>query len=141
MNLTEKVSYVKGLMEGMDLDQNAKENKLMAAIIDLLDDMARSIADLEDANDEMTELMDIIDEDLGAVEEFVYGCEDDDEGCDCCDGCDDEELYEVVCPTCGETICIDEDMLDKGEIACPQCGEDLEFDLDGCDGCDGCDEE
>ena len=33
MNLTEKVSYVKGLMEGMDLDQNAKENKLMALLL------------------------------------------------------------------------------------------------------------
>ena len=39
-------------------------------------------------------------------------------------------MYEVECPSCGDVICLDEDMLEEGEIACPNCGEMLEFDLD-----------
>ena len=41
---------------------------------------------------------------------------------------DDEIIYEVKCPTCGEVINLDEEMLEAGGIECPACGEDLEFD-------------
>ena len=134
MNLTEKVAYIKGLTDGLKLDDNKDEVKVLKAITDLLEDLALTVADLEDAADETTELLDVLDEDLGAVEEVVYGsdcedcgcgCEDDD--CDCYD--DDEDLYEVTCPTCGDTICVNEEMLDEGAIACPNCGENLEFDF------------
>ena len=36
-------------------------------------------------------------------------------------------FYEVTCPACGNTITIDEDVLDLGAIECPNCGETLEF--------------
>ncbi len=38
MTNSEKAAYIRGLMEGMDLDPNAKETKLFNAIVDLLDD-------------------------------------------------------------------------------------------------------
>ncbi len=41
----------------------------------------------------------------------------------------DGVLYDVVCPSCGETITFDEETLEKGGIRCPSCGETLEFDL------------
>ena len=62
------------------------------------------------------------------LDEDDYDYEDDDEELD------DEELYEVTCPSCGDTICVTEDMLDEGSVNCPNCGELLEFDFD--DECD-----
>ena len=41
----------------------------------------------------------------------------------------DEDFYELTCPTCGEHIVIDEVQLGNGEMKCPACGEDLEFDF------------
>ena len=38
--------------------------------------------------------------------------------------------YDVTCPVCGNTICLDEDLLQMGEMECPNCGEHLEFDID-----------
>ena len=38
MEIMEKVAYLKGLAEGMELDTEKKEGKLLAAIIDLLED-------------------------------------------------------------------------------------------------------
>ena len=93
-----------------------------------LDDLASTVTDMQEETDEMCELIDVLDEDLGEVEKVVYGDEDDD--CDCCGDEDDEETYEITCPTCGETIYIGESMLDEGEMQCPNCGQDLEFDLD-----------
>ena len=42
---------------------------------------------------------------------------------------EDDTLYECVCPTCGETIVMDDKMVESGSIECPNCGESLEFDF------------
>lgn len=147
MTLTEKISYIRGLTDGLKMDENKDEVKVLNAIIDLLDDMALSVTDLEDFTDEMAEQIDAVDTDLAELEEDFYDECDDDCDCDCgcdCDDDEDDEYYEVTCPSCGEEICISEDVLFCGEMACPNCGESLEFDFedlmkeDGCDcGCCG----
>lgn len=146
MELMEKVAYLKGLMNGMELDPEKKETKLFNAILDTLDEMAATVTDMEAENDEICDVIEAMDEDLDEVREAVFGDDDDcdccDDDCDCCG--DDGETYEVTCPTCGNTLYIDEEMLDEGEMKCPNCGQELEFDL-GLDGCDcgteqgGCD--
>ena len=137
MTVTEKVSYLKGLAEGLGIDENEKNGKVIKAIIDVLDDLAFTVADLEDGFDELIEQVDAIDEDLGSLEDDFYEDEDEDDE-DYEDDFGDEDefdfgdetLYEVKCPTCGEVITIDEEMLDEGSTKCPNCGEELEFDMD-----------
>ena len=135
MELTEKVAYLKGLIEGLGIDDTTKEGKVFVAMLDILDDMALSLSDVEDGMDLITYQIELIDEDPEDLMEAVYEDDDDDDDDDF-----DGELYEVTCPQCGDTVCVDEDMLDEGEISCPGCGEALEFDLDGAlDDCDcGC---
>lgn len=131
MTITEKSAYIRGLMEGLSLDQESKEVKVLNAIVDLLDDLTLTVSDLEEGYHDLGDQLDEVDEDLGTLEESFYGDDFEDE--------DDEDdvFYEVTCPTCNETICLSEDVLLKGEIDCPNCGESLEFDFD--DLC--CDEE
>lgn len=137
MTLTEKVAYLKGLMDGLELDDSSKESKLIKAIVDVLDDMALTVSDLEDEVADLDEQVELIDEDLDTLEEDYYSLfddedeEDEDDECDCCE---DDELYEVKCPNCGDLIYLDGEMLDEGSIACPNCKELLEFEV-GCD-CD-----
>ncbi len=128
MTVTERVAYLKGLTEGLDLDTSSKEGKLLSAIIDVLDDIAFEVSDLQEVVGELGEQIDMIDEDLDGLEEIVYDDEDsDDDDCDCCE---DGDLYEIVCPSCGDSIYLDEDMVEEGEMDCPNCGEHLEFDFD-----------
>lgn len=148
MDICEKIAYIKGLAEGLGLDEATKEGKVLAAIIDLLGDITEEICDIEDGCDELMEQIDAVDEDLSYVEELIYG--DDDDDCDCdCDDCDcdcdcDDEVYEIECPACNDVIYLDADMLEEDGMTCPNCGTELEFDFDGdccCDcGCD-CEEE
>lgn len=136
MTVTEKAAYLKGLAEMAHFDGDTDEVKIIKALVDTIDEMALSIADLEDEVAMLTEQVDAVDEDLGDLEEYVYDdeCDDDDE----CDGCDGD-YYEVECPACGEKICLEESMLDEDSIECPNCGETLEFDFD--DECDcGCED-
>ena len=140
MDLTEKIAYLKGMLEGMEIDKDSKEGKIYSAIMDILTDMALTIEDMADYVDELSEQVDEIDEDLADVEEFLddeCDCDDDDCDCDCCD-CDDDDYYEAICPKCGEVIYLDEDLLACDDILCPECGEKLICELDECDECDGC---
>ncbi|MBQ6825814.1 MAG: hypothetical protein IJP34_04050 [Clostridia bacterium] len=141
MDICEKISYIKGLAEGLSLDDKTKEGKILLAIIDLLGDMTDEICEIEDGCDELLDQIDAVDEDLAALEEIIY--EDDDCNCDCDCDCDcDDEVYEIECPVCNNIIYLDAEMLEEVGMVCPNCGTDLEFDFD-CDDdcCCGCGEE
>ena len=121
MTITEKVAYLKGLMEGLDLDKTTKEGKILAAMADILEDLSLTVADSCDQ-------IDAIDEDLEALEEYVY--EDFDFDTDDYDdifGDDTDSEYEFECPNCHEVVFIDESVFEEGkEIECPNCGAKLE---------------
>ena len=142
MTVTEKVAYLKGLVEGLDLGKDDKEKKVINAVLDVLEDLALAVSDLDDEMELVTEQLDAVDEDLADLEEVFYeeldDCDCDCDDCDC--GCDcDDEMYEVECPNCGEMIYFDEEIILDGEAECPACGEVLEFDCE-CD-CDCCEDE
>lgn len=142
MTITERAAYIKGLAEGLGIDDSTKEGKIINALIGAIDDMSLTISVLESQIDELSEQVETIDEDLGSLEEDFYDL-DDECGCGCEDDEDDDyldgDLYEVCCPTCGDTVCIDSDMLEEGQTTCPNCGELLEFDLEEDCGDDHCD--
>ena len=139
MTLNERAAYIKGLADGVELDASTKEGKLIAALIDLVGDMADAIEQLDEDLDTISDYVEELDEDLGSVEELLYDdcdCCDCDDECECeCDGnccdCDedceiaDEDFFEVECPNCHETICFD-GSIDPEELACPACGEKFE---------------
>ena len=134
MEINEKVAYLKGLAESMELDTEKKEGKLLAAIIDVLEDISLELLDLQDQADELMDGLDAVSDDLEDVEDVVFEDwdEDDDEYEE--DELDeDEDCYATTCPTCEETIFFDDSILEDGEVICPNCGEKLEFDLDSLD--------
>ena len=137
MTNTERAAYIRGLMNGLELNPEDKTTKVLNAMMDLLDEMALSLSEVETTVDEMADQLDEVDEDLYYLEQDFYDEDEDDD--------EDEEYYEVTCPTCKETICISEDVLLKGGIQCPNCGESLEFDFDDlecdCDCCSDSDDE
>ncbi len=125
MTLTEKVAYIKGLMDGFELDKESKEVRVLAAMLDLIDDMAEEVSALGEDFDELDDQVAMIDEDLNAMEEMVYGYE--------------EDSYEVECPSCGEIFLIDEQSAIEGETSCPNCGEEIEVEIEEDEEC-GCEE-
>lgn len=133
MTLLERVSYIRGLMDGLDLDEKEPINKVVIEMVDVLDEMAATIEDIDDYIGELDEYIGEIDEDLEAVEDYLDECEDDfDEEIE-------DDFYSVICPECGEQFCIDDETAQAGTLNCPNCNEELEFDLSDCEGCEGCD--
>lgn len=149
MTISEKSAYLKGLMDGLKLDTETNEGKMIAAIVDLLGDMTKKVVDIEDTTIAISDELDEIEEDLDAIEDYILD-EEDDEDDDYVDedGWDDDEddeeddgeegfdfgdeettVYEVQC-ACGNIIDFEEDVLESGSIVCDKCGETLEFSFD-----------
>ncbi len=145
MTISEKAAYLKGLMDGLELDTEKAEGKMIASIVELLGDMAKRMTDIEETTIAISDELDEIEEDLDAIEDYILDEEDvyddeddfddwddadedyDDEGFDF--GDEDSIIYEVKCP-CGEIINFDEDTLEEGAMNCPNCGELLEFSVE-----------
>lgn len=131
MTISEKVAYLKGLLEGMD-----NKDKVTSLIVDILRDIALEIEDLSDTvdmlDDEVLDISECIDDmNTNSGKKAAYSDDSDEEDEDEDDfdfDSADDEMYELVCPTCGEVICIDEDIFNEGSMSCPNCGEIIEFD-------------
>ena len=143
MTISEKSAYLKGLMDGLKLNTEADEGKMIAAIVDLLGDVTRKLTDVEDTTIAISDELDEIEDDLDAIEDFIMSMdedeyedddfEDDDDDFDFEDleegfdfGDEETTIYEVTC-ACGEVIAFDEETLEEGSIVCENCGETLEF--------------
>ncbi len=137
MTTSEKVAYLKGLMEGMKLDTETNEGKLLSVIADILGDMAEAMADMAGELFDLGEDVEASSDDLSDVEDFLCGEDWDDEEDEDWDEEDEEDddegepmFFEVTCPSCEQTITVDEDVLNLGSIQCPNCGEMMEFEFD-----------
>ncbi len=149
MTISEKSAYLKGLMDGLKLNTESDEGKMISAIVDLLGDVTRKLTDVEDTTIAISDELDEIEDDLDAIEDYIMDDDDDDDEYDDDDdyeydededddeysdegydfGDEDSTIYEVTC-SCGEVIDFDEETLEAGSIVCPNCGETLEFSVD-----------
>ena len=110
MTISEKVAYLKGLAEGLNLDvEKSKEGKLISVMIGILEEVGLSIEDLEENALALGEEIDVLSDDLADVESVVFDKDEDD------------DYFEVECPNCGDAIVIDDEALAAGEVQCPSC--------------------
>ena len=124
MTISEKVAYLKGLAEGLDLDtEKSKEGKLISVMIGILEEVGLSLEDMEENALNLGEEIDALSDDLADVESIVYDEDEDDE-----DDEDEEDGFEVECPNCDEPLFIGDDELAEGVVVCPNC--DTRFSLD-----------
>lgn len=122
MTISEKVAYLKGLAEGLDLDtQKSKEGKLISVMIGILEEVGLALEDLEENSLALGEEIDVLSDDLADVEDVVFDDDDDDD--------DEEDGFEVTCPTCDEPLFIGDEELSDGVITCPNCNTRFALDL------------
>ena len=108
MSITEKTAYLKGLLEGINLDESKPESKLLKAVVETLDSIAAEVADLNKETEYIEDYLDELDYDLGDLESDYYELwddEDDDEDYDddddfcVCDECDAEDCTDCILDT------------------------------------------
>ena len=143
--LSDKLAYARGLFDGMKMQPDAPEYKLMQALLDALQAASDELKELRDAHDDLSEYVDVLDDDINELESEVYGdfdeddecddededdeCDDedeDDEDCDECDDCDDcdDEDCEDCCSHASRKELLDSLMVER---KCPNCGSAIDI--------------
>jgi len=110
-DITEKVSYLQGLSEGLNISEGSPQGKIISGILSVLEELSDAVVNLQWEMDEFREYVESIDDDLFDLEESIY---------------DDEDLIEVECQHCGEELVFDADILEDDdviEVICPNCNE------------------
>lgn len=131
-NISNQLSYLKGLIDGIKVDPESDYGRIFEGIVNVLDEINDSVDEILEYQEELADQVDLIDNDLAAIEEELTDEDDDD--------FDDFEYYEIECPKCGADVCLDEDFFDSDKpVTCPECGEEFDIDFD-CD-CEECEEE
>ncbi len=122
--LSERVNYIKGLMEGMQFDTATNEGKLIKALVDVVEDLAISAEDLENTQDQILDVIDEYEERIGDIESDLYE-----------DGYEEDIDEPLVCPECGEEIDFDELGIDDTvkSFKCPECGTKIDIEWLDCD--------
>ena len=122
MSVREKAAWLKGLAEGLELDMDRKESRLLSAMLDVIGEMAQEVHELRQGQAVFSDALDSVSGDLEEMESILFGD---------ADGYGEAESghYAAVCPNCQETVYFDESVLEGGQVTCPGCGHRLEFDL------------
>ncbi len=125
-NLSDRVSYLKGLAEGLKLDTETNEGKLIEKILEVLSDLAAEVQSLREDHEDLDEYVESIDSDLSDLEDLVYQDEDDLDDEEEDDGDEDDNIVEYTCPHCGEEMTFEVDSFDFDEdYLCPNCHQPL----------------
>ena len=127
--ITDRTSYLRGLAEGLNIDKEKAENKLMLEMLNVMDEMAQKVLELDNDLDELDEYVASMESDLSEVEELLFS--DGDEADDDYDDYEEDEEITVNCPHCGKEFTIKAEDVDFDEdVLCPACGKTI-LDNDG----------
>ncbi|WP_125152250.1 CD1247 N-terminal domain-containing protein [Clostridium rectalis] len=128
-----RVSYLNGLIDGLEIKKESKEGKVLYEVVEVLKDIADELEELNDRQNDIEEYMDAVNENISFIEDDLYD-EDDDFSEE-----DIEDFIDMLCPKCGETLYIDTKILhDKDSIVCPNCHNDIPLDLKCGSECESC---
>ena len=128
--MKEKAAYLKGLIEGLGIDETTKEGKVIKVMSELLGELAEAVDGIDEDVTRAYDQINDISEELEDLEADLYEDDDEDEEPEEDDADVDEDdnadvagepYYEVACPACGKTVYVSEDDLDVGEAICPSC--------------------
>ncbi len=139
--LCEKVSFLKGLATGLNLQPDTPQNQILLQMLDVLDAVVKEIDTVQEKIDSLDEFATMVSDDLGELEDIVYEQDDeddddyddeddDDEDYDFDDDEDDDDsminILEYQCPHCQTSVFYDQAgfEIDQAHI-CSHCGKEL----------------
>ena len=114
MTVSEKVAYIRGLYDGLGLDSvTSGEARILSEVLDVLQQIGGQLDRADDSTSRLFDELDDLRDSMADLESAVFDGDDGDE---------DEDFFEIPCPTCGEDLVVDDEALAAGVVDCPACG-------------------
>jgi DNA-directed RNA polymerase subunit delta len=133
--IRERLAYLRGLSEGLNVGQNSPEGRILHGLLEILDEMVAAMERLDHAQEDLEEYVAAVDEDLSDLEDDFYDEYDEEDEWTAEDIDEDDmdavhalDCTEMVCPNCKETVYVDKDVFtdeDVVEVLCPECHETI----------------
>ncbi len=124
--ITDRTSYLHGLAEGLGIDREKNENKLMLEMLTVMEEMAQKIVELDGDIDELDEYVASMENDLSDVEDALFADDEDDDDDEADEELDEDEEVEVNCPHCGKEFTIRAGQINfDDDVLCPACGKSI----------------
>ena len=126
MTVSEKVAYIRGLYDGLELDgEKSGEARILSEVLDVLGQIGSQMDGMDASTSRLFDELDDLRDSVAALENAVF---DED------DGDTDEDFFEIPCPTCGENLVVDDEALAAGVVNCPACGGKFALSFEDKDG-------
>jgi DNA-directed RNA polymerase subunit delta len=124
--ISDRTSYLRGLAEGLNIDKEKSENKLLLEMLAVMEEMAAKIQELDSDVDELDEYMASMESDLSDVEDLLFADGEEDDFDEDFEDLEDDEEVDVNCPHCGKDFVIKAGELNiDGDVLCPSCGKSI----------------
>lgn len=126
-DIYERVSYLQGLSEGLNLSEATPQGKIIMGMLGVLEELAEEVILMQNEFANFKEYVESIDDDLFDIEEVIFNDSNFDGEADCveldCSHCgeglyfdasvmDDEDVIEIICPNCDEVVFINDGSFD-----------------------------
>lgn len=119
--LEKRISYLRGLADGFEVEETSREGKVLAGMIEVMDELTSEMKAIYRRLEETEEYVEAVDEDLNDVELLLFDEEEnlyetiddeddyaveytmddyDDEDFYDLDDSEDSHVYEAECPSC-----------------------------------------
>ena len=118
-DLRAQVAYLQGLAEGLDIEATSSEGRILTSMIEVMGDLASEVMDVSQAQEQLAEYVEDVDEDLVSLEDSLFGADAQ----EITFIPDEEEVAVAACPECGETMGVSAGEMDMAvDAVCPNCG-------------------
>ncbi len=143
MTISEKVAYIQGLFDGLKLDtEKSGEARILSEVLDVLREVGQQLDSMDAVMDQFDEELDVLSDTVADLEEAVFDGEDEqDADFHNLDDGEEEDFFEIPCPTCGEDLVVDDEALAAGLVECSVCGGKFALSFDDEDAASDEDEE
>ncbi|MDT8716590.1 hypothetical protein IAI10_07970 [Clostridium sp. 19966] len=119
-SIKSKMTYIQGMIEGLELDSQSKEGKVICEIVKALELISDKISDIEETQLNLQLYLEAIDDNMQDIDESYDECSEYE------DEFDEDSFTEIQCLDCGEKIYVDKSIIDNHEnIKCPNCSGDI----------------
>lgn len=122
-DLRARVAYLQGLVEGLDVEHEGPQGRVLAEIVQVLGDVAETVIDVQEHQVDLEDYIEEMDQDLTDLFGDVYQQGQEEGGQEAEEG--EEVLGELCCPHCGTTLALEAGELNGREalsVVCPACG-------------------
>lgn len=121
-SLMSKITSLKKVINDLNMPNDSKEKEILLELSNIVYEITEKVEKMEKNQSEISEYVTILDENLGNIEDELYGFEEDDEEFSSYD------YIDIQCNKCNAILAIEKSLMNnENELICPNCRNSIKL--------------